>query len=151
MLTCAQVGKGYAALGRFTCHHCIAAMTVESGGVSDEFLDLCLATMFLEMTQGAEATAGSWAEFARLEQEYASGLGMALTGGKLMLPHSSTWAFKNFPTVVQPRASSFELLKRPPRCSAVLFTAFAYNDSGSVRVQAFSKCDFCCRFKLQKL
>jgi len=33
-----------------------------------------------------------------MEQEYAGGLGMSLTGGKLMMPHSSVWAFKNFLT-----------------------------------------------------
>ena len=98
MLTCAQVGKGYAALGRFTCHHCIAAQTTESGMVSPELLEVSLKTMVLDMTQGAEATAASYAEFARLEQEYASSMGMAVTGGRLMMPHSSVMAFKNFLT-----------------------------------------------------
>lgn len=96
MLTCGQVGKGYAALGRFTCHHCYAALSVESGEITKELLDLSMITMFLEMTQGAEATAGSWADFARLEQEYSCGSGLNINGGKLLMPHSGLVPFKNF-------------------------------------------------------
>ena len=96
MLTCGQVGKGYAALGRFTCHHCYAASSIESGEISAELLDLSMVTMFLEMTQGAEATAGSWSDFARLEQEYSEGAGLIANGGRLLMPHSGLVPFKNF-------------------------------------------------------
>jgi hypothetical protein len=98
MLTCAQVGKGYAALGKFTCHHCVGSAVLESGELSEAQVRTNLVTMFMEMTQGAEATAGSYAEYARLEEEYASGAGMVINGGRLAMPHSSGMAFKNFLT-----------------------------------------------------
>ena len=35
MLSCAKVGKGYAALGNFVCHHCVAGELVSSGEPTD--------------------------------------------------------------------------------------------------------------------
>jgi hypothetical protein len=96
LLSCAQVGKGYAALGKFTCHHCIGAAVLESGVLTEAQVKVNKVTMFFEMTQGAEATAGSYAEYARLEEQYASGAGMLVSGGRLAMPHSSDLAFKNF-------------------------------------------------------
>jgi hypothetical protein len=98
MLTCAQVGKGYAALGRFTCPHCVAEATVEGDVVNAVQLDLCARTMMCEMTQGAEATAGGYADFVNLCEEYATGLGRHLSAGRMVMPYRSLLALKNFAT-----------------------------------------------------
>ena len=98
MLSCAKVGKGYAALGNFKCHRCMALELVEVGLPTVEVLSNAAVTMLYEMTQGAEATAGAYAEFAKLEELYASGMGMQASGGRLVLPHSNKTAFKNFLT-----------------------------------------------------
>ena len=98
MLTCAQVGKGYAALGNFLCPECRVAATVSGNVITPEAIELNTKTMMFEMTQGAEATAGSYADFVHLCEEYASGLGMAVAGGRMVLPYASLMAFKNFLT-----------------------------------------------------
>ena len=98
MLTCARVGKGYAALGNFRCPSCRAKEMVAEGEPTEAVLRRAAKTMVLEMTQGAESTAGSYAEYVRLAEEYASGSGMAQTGGRLMMPHDSLEACKDFVT-----------------------------------------------------
>ena len=97
MLSCAQVGKGYAALGAFTCQHCRGRRLMAIGQPSPVILERATRTMILEMTQGAESTAGSYAEYVKLAEEYASGPGLAALG-RLNLPHVNAEACKNFIT-----------------------------------------------------
>jgi hypothetical protein len=47
LVTCAQVGKGYAALGKFTCHHCIGAAVLESGVLMEAQVKVNLVTMIV--------------------------------------------------------------------------------------------------------
>ena len=97
MLTCAQVGKGYQALGNFTCHHCrLEASMVEGSKPSPAQLENALETAVLELTQGAESTAGSYAEYVRLAEEFAAG--DAEMSGRLLLPHHSEESCKQFLT-----------------------------------------------------
>eukprot|EP00966_Prymnesium_polylepis_P224363 5189953-Prymnesium_polylepis.1 len=54
-------------------------------------------TMVLELSQGKEGTAAGYAEYTRLEEEYARGMGLVLDG-ELILPRHSEEAFKSFCT-----------------------------------------------------
>ena len=98
MLTCAQVGKGYAALGNFTCPDCRLARLVIVGEPTPDVRRRATQTMVMEMTQGAESTAGGYADYVRLAEEYSSGSGMAAAGGRLVMPQDSLEACKNFVT-----------------------------------------------------
>ena len=98
MLSCAEVGRGYAALGAFTCQHCRGRRLMAVGRPTPAVLARAAKTMVLEMTQGAESTAGSYAEYVRLAEEYASGDGLQAAGGRLLLPHANVEACKNFIT-----------------------------------------------------
>ena len=96
MITCAQLGRGFAALGRFTCPHCRAQSVVAAGAPTPALLDRLARTMVLEMTQGAESTAGSYADYVRLAEEYVVSGGMAAAGGRLIMPHDNLEACKDF-------------------------------------------------------
>ena len=96
MLECARVGKGYAALGNFTCPECRCERMVKSGEPTPQLLRRAANTMLLEMTQGAEATAGGYADYVRLAEEYSTGSGMAQAGGALFLPHERLESCKDF-------------------------------------------------------
>jgi hypothetical protein len=96
MITCAQLGRGFAALGRFTCPHCRAQSVVAAGAPTPALLDRLARTMVLEMTQGAESTAGSYADYVRLAEEYVVSGGMEAAGGRLIMPHDSLEACKDF-------------------------------------------------------
>ena len=50
MLECARVGKGYAALGNFTCPECRCARKVKSGEPTPRVLQRAAENMLLEMT-----------------------------------------------------------------------------------------------------
>ena len=116
--TCAQMGKGFAALGNFTCHTCRLQQVMASGDAADaseEVVDRVMRTLVLELGQGREATAASYAEYTRLEEKYALGLGQVLDGGRLNLPRHNEESFKNFLTWLamdEQRARSMETLVR---------------------------------------
>jgi hypothetical protein len=106
--TCAQLGKGFAALGNFTCAACRLRSSLARAGevlsrgdvlarASPDLLSVAERTMVLELSQGKEGTAAGYAEYTRLEEEYARGMGLVLDG-ELILPRHSEEAFKNFCT-----------------------------------------------------
>ena len=96
--TCAQMGKGYAALGNFTCPECRLAKLVQSPETAgDELRHTVNRTMVLELGQGKETTAAGYANYTRLEEEYVLGMGRALDE-RMILPRHSAEAFKNFLT-----------------------------------------------------
>jgi hypothetical protein len=98
--TCAQMGRGYAALGNFTCVECrlvrLGAKPAVQGAES-LLRRTAVRTMVLELGQGKEATTAGYAEYVRLEEEYVLGMGCVLDGG-LKLPRHSEKSFKNFVT-----------------------------------------------------
>ena len=99
--TCAQMGKGFAALGNFTCADCrLKSLVKEGTQVHPDFRVTVEKTMILELGQGAEASAAGFANYVRLEDEYVRGSGKVLDGGGggLILPRSNPEAFKNFMT-----------------------------------------------------
>ena len=100
--TCAQLGRGYAALGNFRCVDCRLKEVVRSEEMvvrcSDELRTNTLKTMILELSQGAEASAAGFADFTAREEEYVLGMGCALDGVDMILPRHSMPAFKNFCT-----------------------------------------------------
>ena len=109
---CAQMGKGYAALGNFTCPECRLAKIMDRPEEASERLrEVVSRTMVLELGQGKETTAASYAEYTRLEELYVQGMGQVLDGGGLKLPRHSPEAFKNFCTwmvINEERARSLE-------------------------------------------
>ena len=98
---CAQMGKGFEALGNFRCVDCRLRDVVASGDpadASEETRTMVTKTMVLELGQGKESTAASFADYTQLEERYALGLGRVLDGGSLNLPRHNKEAFKNFCT-----------------------------------------------------
>ena len=69
---------------------------VEGSRPSPSQLENALETAVLELTQGAESTAGSYAEYVRLAEEFAAG--DAATSGRLLLPHHSEESCKQIIT-----------------------------------------------------
>jgi hypothetical protein len=115
--SCAQLGRGYAALGNFTCPDC----RLEEIGVDPEaeaedstLRRTVVRTMVLELGQGKETTTAGYAEYVRLEERYVLGMGRLLDDG-LQLPRHSAAAFKNFVTwfvLDAERACSLESMTR---------------------------------------
>ena len=103
---CAELSRGYAALGNFTCVECRLPKLVASPSDASEAMRRSVArTMILELAQGQETTAAGYSEYARLEEEYSLGLGRVLDaeaggGGPtgVLLPRDNPEAFKNFLT-----------------------------------------------------
>jgi hypothetical protein len=123
--TCAEMGKGFAALGNFKCVHCrihdpddpIMRLVDGKEEENEKVKELTLRAMVLDLNQGAESTAAGYAEFVRLEEEYAKGMGMTLDGegSALVMPRHSRAAFKNFLiwlTLDEDRARSLESVVR---------------------------------------
>ena len=99
-VTCAQIASGFASLGVFRCSDCrLRSLMPSSVGVADfVFSDAArLATeraMLLEMSAGAEQTGASFAEFKRLEAQFALSLGVLV--GDIALPSDDPEVFKLF-------------------------------------------------------
>ena len=94
--TCAEMGKGYAALGNFTCPDCRMEEALMPGVEGTEQLRaLVTRTMVLELGQGRETTAASYSSYTTLEEEFVRSQGMELGAG-LLLPRHSGATFKNF-------------------------------------------------------
>ena len=96
VVCCAQLPKGYAALGNFTCVECRGVKMMQEGQAMTEELERTLKrTMVLELSQGQESTAAAYAAFTALEERYAMGMGMALGSG-MKMPRHNEEAFVNF-------------------------------------------------------
>ena len=92
---CAQISKGHASLGCFKCPACFARATDPSAQppYGGELLRTAQITSLRNMSRGAEATGGSYADFLRLEREFMASIGRAgLTGG--VLPRDSPEVFQ---------------------------------------------------------
>ena len=99
LVSCAQVGKGFAALGNFTCVECrLTASCVDPLTASVDNRRVNAETMMLELTQGAEATAAGYADYVALEERYVLGMGMVTDGPGLILPRNNLTSFKNMMT-----------------------------------------------------
>ena len=93
---CGQLGRGYAALGNFTCADCrLVMLTDDPQAASEKLRHTALCTSVLELGQGRETTAASYADFTRLEEAYVLGMGHVLDGA-LRLPRHNAECFKNF-------------------------------------------------------
>ena len=138
--TCAQMGKGYAALGNFTCVDCrindpsnpILKASSDEAPTPDaaKVHELTTRTMVLELEQGAETTAAGYSEFVRLEEEYASGMGLTLDGqgGNLVMPRHSSGAFKNFMIWLSQDADRARSLESVFRGAGALLTKLKLTD-----------------------
>mmetsp|Transcript_22388 Transcript_22388/g.38232 ORF Transcript_22388/g.38232 Transcript_22388/m.38232 type:complete len:396 (+) Transcript_22388:1308-2495(+) len=114
---CAQLGKGYVALGNFTCVECrIISEGVDPATLEEDSLHRQVArrTMVLELGQGKETTTAGYADYVKLEERYAAGVGRLMAGG-LALPRHSVTTFMNFVTwfvLYAARAKSLESMLR---------------------------------------
>ena len=137
--TCAQMGKGFEALGNFRCVDCRLKEVMISGDpseASDEVRATVARTMVLELGQGKESTAASYAEYTRLEEKYALGFGRLLDGQVLNLPRHSVEAFKNFCTwmvLTEERARSLESTVRTAGAMMVKLGLTDVTKSGAVK------------------
>jgi len=115
--SCAQLGRGYAALGNFTCPECrLGVLGVDPVGEGTEspLRRTVTRTMVLELGQGKEATTAGYAEYVRLEERYAMGMGKLLDDG-FQMPRHSAASFQNFLTwfvLDADRACSLESMVR---------------------------------------
>ena len=137
--TCAQMGKGFEALGNFRCMECRLKEVVESGDpddAGDEVRETVARTMVLELGQGKESTAASYAEYTRLEEKYALGFGQVMDGRVLKLPRHSTEAFKNFCTWMVLTADRARSLESTVRTAGAMMVKLGIPDvtkSGAVK------------------
>ena len=93
--TCAQMGRGFAALGNFRCVDCRLKELVVPGSTvapSSEIERVVKRTMVLELNQGKETTAAGFADYNQLEERYAMGMGKVLDGAVLLfcISHATT-------------------------------------------------------------
>ena len=116
MMECAQLGRGMAALGNFKCVECRLVDMMENPEMADDRArSLAMRTCVLELGQGKETTAATFADYVTLEERYALGPGTVLDGGQLRLPRHNVEACKNFITWVSldaERVRSLEGIKR---------------------------------------
>ena len=144
--TCAEMGSGYAALGNFICVNCRLRDEITRDGarlsdtelqraVSEELRSVTERTMVLELTQGREATAASYADYTQLEERYVMGLGRLLEGAELRLPRHSPMAMRNMLTWLSLDADRSKSLESFVRMASAFFTKVEIPNviDGSVR------------------
>ena len=133
------MGKGYAALGSFTCVACRVRADVSRQGeqlslgqvlqrASTALVSVTERTMVLELSQGKEGTAAGYAEYTRLEEEYARGMGLVLDDGALILPRHSMASFSNFCTWLSLEAGRARSLESVVRTAGSFFTKLQLPD-----------------------
>ena len=75
---CAQLTRGHAALGCFTCADCRLrklAPGADPASATPEARQVAEQTCLLELSTGAEATGGSYSDYLRLENEFVASVG----------------------------------------------------------------------------
>jgi hypothetical protein len=139
VVSCAQLADGFAALGNFTCADCrVAVMWEGEGEPSPEIRRVAERTMVLELGQGKESTAGGYADYVRLEEQYVTGLGKVLDNGsqQLRLPRHSAECFKNFLTWVALDSQRFQSIESITRTAGAMMVKLSLPDvtkSGDVK------------------
>ena len=140
--TCAQMGRGFAALGNFRCVPCRLTDLVVPGATaapSREIESVVRRTMVLELNQGKETTAAGFADYTQLEERYALGMGKVLDGAALQLPRHSVESFKNFLTWMAldaDRARSVESIMRVAGSMMVKLGIPDVTKNGAVKAHA---------------
>ena len=140
--TCAQMGRGFAALGNFRCVTCRLGELVVPGATvapSREIETVVKRTMVLELNQGKETTAAGYADYTQLEERYALGMGKVLDGAALQLPRHNAESFKNFLTwmaIDADRARSVESVMRTAGAMMVKLGLPDVTKDGSVKAHA---------------
>ncbi|KOO30544.1 reverse transcriptase family protein [Chrysochromulina tobinii] len=140
--TCAQMGRGFAALGNFRCVDCRLKELVVPGSIaspSAEIERVVRRTMVLELNQGKETTAAGFADYTQLEERYALGMGRVLDGAALHLPRHNAESFKNFLTwmaIDADRARSVESVMRTAGSMMVKLGLPDVTKDGSVKAHA---------------
>ena len=140
--TCAQMGRGFAALGNFRCVPCRMVELVVPGATTtpSHAIEMVVKrTMVLELNQGKETTAAGFADYTQLEERYALGMGKVLDGADLQLPRHNVESFKNFLTwmaIDADRARSVESVMRTAGAMMVKLGIPDVTKNGSVKAHA---------------
>ena len=140
--TCAQMGRGFAALGNFRCVPCRMVELVVPGATttpSHAIEVVVKRTMVLELNQGKETTAAGFADYTQLEERYALGMGKVLDGAALHLPRHNVESFKNFLTwmaIDADRARSVESVMRTAGAMMVKLGIPDVTKNGAVKAHA---------------
>ena len=138
--TCAEMGRGYAALGNFRCPDCrVEQLADDPASASPQLRLTAERTMVLELSQGRESTAAGFSGYTSLEESYVTGMGGVLDGamgGGLKLPRHNAEAFKNFLTWMTLDAERARSLESVVRSAGAMFTKLRLTDwtkSGDVK------------------
>ena len=134
--TCGQLGKGFAALGNFTCVECRLAVQMDDVSLATpKMVETNQKTMILELSQGKESTAATYADYTQLEEKYVLGMG-AVLDGSFRLPRHSSESFKNFLTWMSLDAERARSLESIVRTAGAMMTKLKIPDvtkAGDVR------------------
>ena len=142
MVQCAEMGKGYAALGNFLCTECrLQEISTDVTAVTAEQRRTLSITMVLELTQGSETTAAGFADYESLESRYVMGMGTVLDGGGrerpvLRLPRHNAECFKNFLTWLATDAERVRSMEGTVRVAGLMMVKLGVPDvtkDGSVK------------------
>ena len=145
MVECAEMGKGYAALGNFLCTDCrLQMISTDVTAVTAEQKRTLGITMVLELSQGSETTAAGFADYESLENRYVMGMGMVMDGGGcerpiLRLPRHNAECFKNFLTWLATDADRVRSLEGIMRVAGLMMVKLGLPDvtkDGSVKAHA---------------
>lgn len=145
MVECAEMGKGYAALGNFTCVECrLQMVSTDVQAVTIEQRRTLGITMVLELSQGSESTAAGFADYESLESRYVMGMGTVMDGGGrerpiLRLPRHNAECFKNFLTWLATDADRVRSLEGITRIAGLMMVKLSLPDvtkDGSVKAHA---------------
>ena len=131
MVECAQVGRGFAALGNFLCVDCrLRQSNQDPSTASPQLRRINEVTMVMELCQGAESSAAGFADFVQLEERYVLGMGQVLDGPDLIMPRHSKIAYKNFLTWLSTDANRARSLESVFRSSGAFFAKLLEHGEG---------------------
>ena len=137
---CAEMGRGFAALGNFTCPQCVAKEMMVDGAVpTDRVLSVATRSSVLRLSQGKQTTGASYSAYTSLEDEYVLGLGEAL-GMVMRLPRHSPETFMAFLTWMATDKSRVRSIESVMRSAGAFMTKLKIPDvTKDKEVQAHAK------------
>ena len=142
MVQCCMLSTGFKALGKVICAVCRAEAMVGIGCASEvNVMKQCVKAMLVEMSSGADSTAVGYAEFVRLEREWAiTVVGQDCDPHKVRLPHTNAESFYNFVIWLATDAGRARSLVSLMRSAGAYMTKLEYTDwTKTARIKALVK------------